>query len=72
MHSDLLATVRCPLDPTRSTSLHRDADQLVCDQCAASFPIKQGIPALVADEVTLPGELHEVSQLPCQRRHNRR
>jgi uncharacterized protein len=72
MDDAFLAQLRCPLDPERQATLARDEQRLVCNGCSARFPVKQGLPVLVPDEVELPDTLREVSQLPCQRRENRR
>jgi uncharacterized protein len=72
MDDTFLAQLRCPLDPEREATLSRDEQRLVCNGCSAHFPIKQGLPVLVPDEVELPDGMREVSQLPCQRRENRR
>lgn len=72
MTDELLACLRCPLDPTRGTPLVRDGQTLSCQQCKVTFPIRQGLPVLVPDAATLPESIHEVSQLVCQRRENRR
>ncbi len=70
MDDAFLSQLRCPLDPEREATLARDEQHLCCSSCAAKFPIKQGLPVLVPDEVELPTGLREVSQLPCQRRLN--
>jgi len=67
-----LAQLRCPLDPQREATLSREEQQLVCNGCGVRFPIKHGLPVLVPDEGELPAGMREVSQLPCQRRENRR
>ena len=72
MDDTFLAQLRCPIDPAREATLARDEQQLVCDCCKVRFPIKQGLPVLVPDEGELPAGMREVSQLPCQRRENRR
>jgi uncharacterized protein YbaR (Trm112 family) len=72
MDDAFLAQLRCPLDPQHEATLARDEQQLVCSGCAVRFPIKQGLPVLVPDEGELPAGMREVSQLPCQRRENRR
>jgi uncharacterized protein YbaR (Trm112 family) len=72
MDDTFLAQLRCPLDPKREATLSRNEQKLVCDGCSACFPIKQGLPILVPDEAELPEGMREVSQLPCQRRENRR
>jgi uncharacterized protein YbaR (Trm112 family) len=72
MDDAFLAQLRCPIDPERQATLARDEQSLVCSGCVARFPIRHGLPILIADEVELPAGLHEMSQLPCQRRANRR
>ena len=72
MDEAFLAQLRCPIDPERQATLSRDEQQLVCSGCGVRFPIKQGLPVLVPDEGELPEGMREVSQLPCQRRENRR
>jgi uncharacterized protein len=68
MDDSFLASLRCPIDPDRQSGLTRDRDQLVCSQCAVRFPIKNGIPVLIADEADLPPSCPNRSQLPCQPR----
>jgi uncharacterized protein YbaR (Trm112 family) len=72
MDDAFLAQLRCPIDSQREALLTRSEQQLVCDSCGVCFPIKQGLPVLIPDEAQLPAGLKEVSQLPCQRRENRR
>lgn len=62
-----LTQLRCPIDPAREATLSRDEQTLVCSGCSAHFPIKQGLPVLVPDEVEMPAGLKEFSQLPCHR-----
>ena len=63
-----LDSLRCPIDPTRQSLLQRDRDQLVCEGCGVRYPVKNGIPVLIADEATLPAGCNSVATLPCQRR----
>ncbi len=71
MDDTFLAQLRCPLDPSREATLTRDEQRLVCSRCSCYFPIKQGLPVLVPDEVEFPPQTRELSQLPCQRELNR-
>jgi uncharacterized protein YbaR (Trm112 family) len=56
--ADLLAILACPspdhaplrLEPNAATG----AEELVCNYCASRFPIRDGIPVLLADEA-VPG-----------------
>jgi hypothetical protein len=63
---DLLAILRCPLDPSR-TKLLLEKDHLACERCALRFAIKDGFPVLVVEEAELPAGCESLSQLPCQR-----
>ena len=72
MDSELYQLLRCPLDPDRATHLTPDRDAADCQKCHVRFPIKQGLPVLIVAEAELPPGLTELSQLPCQRRANRR
>ena len=47
MTDELLACLRCPLDPNRETALVREEQSLRCEGCSSTFPIKNGIPVLV-------------------------
>ncbi|MBM4068246.1 MAG: hypothetical protein FJ271_04800 [Planctomycetes bacterium] len=62
---DLLAILRCPLNPSK-TRLLLEGNHLVCERCALKFPIKDGFPVLVVEEAELPSGCDTVGQLPCQ------
>ena len=62
---DLLAILRCPMDPSR-TELRMDDKCLVCERCELRFPIKDGFPILVVEEAELPAGCESLSELPCQ------
>jgi uncharacterized protein YbaR (Trm112 family) len=66
-----LDAFRCPIDPRRESPLTRDRDQIVCDGCGVRYPVKNGIPVLIADEATLPAGCTSVASLPCQRRSSK-
>ena len=68
MHPDTLLRLRCPLDPTRTATLIQDHDTIVCQQCDVVYPVKHGLPVLIADEATLPIGCVSVAALPCQRK----
>ena len=72
MDAELLELLRCPLDPDRSARLTPEREAVVCINCRVTFPVKQGLPVLIAAEAELPAGTTELSQLPCQRRANRR
>ena len=63
-----LTLLRCPLDPAREAGLVRERDHLRCDRCTTTFPMKNGLPILLADEATLPEGVEGRKQLPCHRR----
>lgn len=71
VHSDFLNILRCPLDPKREATLQQDRDQLRCQRCQTCFPIKNGMPILLADEAELPSDCPGVHKLPCQVRSRR-
>jgi uncharacterized protein YbaR (Trm112 family) len=48
----LLELLACPSDD--HAPLREDGDELVCTSCASRFPIRDGIPVLLADDAT-PG-----------------
>ena len=62
----LLAILRCPWDPSRTTRLRLEEDHLVCERCALKFRIK-GFPDLVVQEAELPPGCESLNDLPCQR-----
>lgn len=64
---DLLTLLRCPIDPAREAMLARDGQTLVCSGCAVHFPVKHGLPVLIADEARLPPGVRSVERLPCHR-----
>lgn len=63
---DLLDMLRCPLDPS-NTGLTLDGDKLICQRCRLCFPIKDGLPIMVAEEAELPAGVASIEELPCQR-----
>jgi len=68
---ELLAILRCPLNPSK-TRLVLDGDRLVCERCALHFHIRDGFPVLVAEEAELPPGCPSISQLPCQQEESSR
>lgn len=72
MDDAFLATLRCPIDPAREATLARVGSHLECSGCHVKFPVKQGIPILLAAEAELPSWCKELSGLPCRRKADRR
>ena len=48
----LLEILACPLCKTEVTLA---GDRLVCAQCGRRYPIRDGIPVMLAEEAELPG-----------------
>ena len=67
LSADLLAILRCPLDPSR-TKLILAGDHLRCERCALRFKIKDGFPVLVVEEAELPAGCESVEDLPCRKK----
>jgi uncharacterized protein len=65
MTNDLLTILRCPIDPQRAATLVRDELGLRCDACGVHYPLKNGIPILIADDAILPDGVDKIGQLPC-------
>lgn len=66
IRQDLLAILRCPLDPSK-TRLLLDGEQLICERCALRFHVRDGFPVLVVEEADLPAGCANLSDLPCQK-----
>src|SRR5258706_6395663 len=56
MDNAFLELLRCPIDPARQATLSRERDQLVCSRCSVRYPVKNGLPILIADEAELPSD----------------
>ena len=50
---DLLAIMACP---ECRGSLSEYGDALVCDECGLHYPVRDGIPFMLAEEAYRPGE----------------
>lgn len=61
---DLLDMLRCPLDPTKRLEAHPEG--LVCQNCGLRFPVREGIPCMVAEDAVLPPGCARLQELPCQ------
>jgi len=51
---DILACPACEDRPP--VRLDRDAQEIVCDRCGRRYPIREGIPVMLVDEATIPGD----------------
>jgi len=47
---DILACPVCKSDVTQ------DGDFIVCSKCGRQYPVKEGIPVMLADEAIMPGK----------------
>jgi uncharacterized protein YbaR (Trm112 family) len=63
---DLLANLRCPLDPSH-IRLEEGADGLVCQRCRLTYSIREGFPCLLPEEAKLPDGCTSLDDLPCQK-----
>ena len=54
--SALLEILRCPDEHHAVLTYDADAQTLTCTECRRVFPIRDGIPVLLLDEATEPGE----------------
>lgn len=63
---DLLAILRCPLNPSH-TRLLLEGEHLRCERCSVCFPIKDGFPVLIVEEAQLPAGCSSLDDLPCRK-----
>ncbi|GAB3566945.1 Trm112 family protein [Amycolatopsis endophytica] len=60
LDAQLLEILACPSDdhaPLRAgTAGDPEADALTCTSCGREYPVRDGIPVLLLDEATIPGE----------------
>jgi hypothetical protein len=59
---ELLEILCCPVG---QAPLKQEDGTLVCTKCGAVYPIKDGIPILLADEAQLPEGVDDITQLKC-------
>jgi uncharacterized protein YbaR (Trm112 family) len=51
---ELLAVLRCPMDPRRQAVLQQDEEHLTCPECGLRFGIRDGFPNLIVEDAELP------------------
>ncbi len=56
----LLDVLRCPITLSR---LHRDGDHLVAEVGGLRYPIRDGIPQMIAEDATLPDGVASLDDL---------
>jgi hypothetical protein len=50
---ELLDILACPVC---KSEVYQDTDYLVCSKCGRRYPVKEGIPIMLADEAIMPGK----------------
>ena len=53
--SQLLQLLACPACDNRPP-VRLEGETLVCDQCRRVYPIRDGIPEMLVESATIPGE----------------
>jgi uncharacterized protein len=66
IREDLMAILRCPLDPSQS-KLVDGGDHLHCERCGLRFRIRDGFPVLIVEEAELPPGCESIDELPCKK-----
>ena len=51
LDEEFLSLLACPVC---KTSVRREDDRLVCEQCGRRYPIRDGIPVMLVEEAELP------------------
>jgi uncharacterized protein YbaR (Trm112 family) len=54
----------CPIGKFPLTG---EEEYLVCTNCGAKFPVKEGIPFLIIDDAILPEGIKSVNELKCSK-----
>jgi uncharacterized protein YbaR (Trm112 family) len=63
LSDELLDMLRCPLTRSR---LRREGDELVAETGGLRYPVRDGIPVLLAEEATLPAGVESLDQFKRQ------
>ncbi len=63
LDDSLLEVLRCPLTLSR---LRREGDDLVAEVGGLRYPVKDGIPQMLADEAALPNGVASLDELKQQ------
>jgi hypothetical protein len=51
----LMELLACPACDNRPP-VRQDGDNIVCDQCGRVYPIRDGIPEMLVESATIPGQ----------------
>ena len=55
LSEELWKVIACPAPDHGALRADEDRSMLVCTVCAREFPVRNGIPMLLLDEVLIPG-----------------
>lgn len=58
----LLEILACPLG---KAPVRLEGEYLVCTKCGGKYPIKDGIPVMLVDEMILPEGVKSIEELAC-------
>lgn len=60
--AEILQELVCPAG---KFPLKAEGEYLVCTNCGAKFPVKEGIPVLLLDDAVLPEGITDYKKLNC-------
>lgn len=61
---ETVSLLRCPIG---KSPLEIEDENLICTMCGVVFPVKNGIPVLMADEAKFPEGVNNISELNCMK-----
>jgi len=61
--ADLLEILRCPITRSR---LHQEGDFLIAEVGGLAFPVRDGIPVMLAEEARLPEGIRSLEEFKRQ------
>lgn len=50
LSSDLLKILTCPVTKSKNLKYDRAAQELICEESGLAYPVRDGIPIMLADE----------------------
>ena len=62
LRENILYDLVCPIG---KFPLIQNGDMLICTNCGAKYPVREGIPMLLIDDAILPEGVNEVHELKC-------
>jgi uncharacterized protein YbaR (Trm112 family) len=63
VESDLLSILRCPITHSK---LHQEGDFLVAEVGGLRYPVREGIPVMLAEEAKLPAGVASLEEFKRQ------